>query len=107
MFDFKVMANKILVQISASKHVKTPHCIVQCGTPAETAKEWNTLRVDNERYSDLVFDSLVARFEPPDSSNRWDHPLFVAYPEDLLPCKDIVDTLLNCKPPLPNQSTQS
>ena len=90
-----------------SKHVKTPHCIVQCGTPAETAKEWNTLRVDNDRYSDQVFDSLVARFEPPDSRNRWDHPLFVVYPEDSLPCQDILDTLLNRKPPPPNQSTQS
>ena len=90
-----------------SKHVKTPHCIVQCGTPADTAKEWNTLRTDTERYSDQVFDGLVARFEPPDSRNRWDNPLFVVYPEDSLPCQKILDTLLNRKPPPPNQSTQS
>ena len=90
-----------------SKHIKTPHCIVQCGTPAETAREWNTLREESERYSEQIFDGLVARFEPPDSCNRWDSPLFVVYPEEPLPCKQILDTLLNRTPPPPNQSTQS
>ena len=91
-----------------SKHIKTPHCVIQCDTPAETAREWNQTReVADERYSDQIFDALVMRFEPPDSRNRWDSPLFVIHPDDHLPGTDILAALLNRKPPPPNQSTQT
>ena len=53
------------------KHMKTLHCIVQCGTPAELAREWNTLEEASERYSEQILDGLVGRFEPPDSCNQW------------------------------------
>ncbi|TPX37166.1 hypothetical protein SmJEL517_g00890 [Synchytrium microbalum] len=31
----------------SSKTMATPHCILYCGTPVETARAWNTARSDN------------------------------------------------------------
>ena len=91
-----------------SKHLDSTHCVLYCGTPADTAREWNQTRAsERDRYSSDVFDALVSRFETPDSRNRWDSPLFVLYPEDELPCRELVDALLHRKAPPPNQSTQS
>ena len=91
-----------------SKHLDSTHCVLYCGTPADIAREWNETRAsERDRYSNDVFDALVSRFETPDSRNRWDSPLFVLYPEDELPCRELVDALLHRKAPPPNQSTQS
>ena len=90
-----------------SKHLKSTQCVLLCDTPSETAKEWNSKREESERYSDEIFDALVMRFEPPDSQNRWDQPLFTLYSDDPLPTQAILDTLIHRKPPPPNQSTQS
>ena len=87
-----------------SKHLHTPHCIIWCNTPVEMAREWNTA---TRCYSEHVFDALVMRFEPPDSRNRWDYPMFVIYPDDPLPGQEICDSLFHRKPPAPNKSTQS
>lgn len=90
-----------------AKHLKSTQCVVLCDTPSETAKEWNSKRSESERYSEEIFDALVMRFEPPDSQNRWDQPLFTLYPDDPLPAQSILDALVHRKPPPPNQSTQS
>jgi len=45
------------------------------------------------------------RFEPPDSRNRWDSPLFLVHPEEQLPFQQIYDALFLCKAPPPNHST--
>lgn len=47
------------------------------------------------------------RFEPPDSRNRWDSPLFTIQFDDRLPGKEICDVLFHSKPPKPNMSTQN
>lgn len=52
-------------------------------------------------------DALFVRFEPPDSRNRWDAPLFTIQVDDKLPCEDIYNALYQRKAPPPNQSTQS
>lgn len=91
-----------------SKHLLTPHCVILCDTPVQTAREWNSGRGESlQSYTRQQFDALVARFETPDSRNRWDSPLFVLYPDDPLPGVDICNALFHCKPPPPNQSTQS
>ena len=90
-----------------SKHMKTPQCVFLCATSADKAREWNAEREEEEKYLPKVFEGLVMRFEAPDSRNRWDSPLFVAHPDDLLPGKEILEALLHRKPPPPNQSTQS
>ncbi|KAL7637376.1 UNVERIFIED_CONTAM: hypothetical protein RMT77_012104 [Armadillidium vulgare] len=87
-----------------SKHHKTPHCIVQCVTPIELARKWNESRSD--KYSQETFDALVMRYEPPDSRNRWDFPMFGVLPDEPLPFENIYGALYDRKPPPPNQSTQ-
>ena len=47
------------------------------------------------------------RFEPPDSRNRWDSPLFSIKPEDAVPFQEIDDALFSRKAPPPNQSTMN
>lgn len=90
-----------------SKHVKTPHCVIVCSTPLAMAQEWNKSRDEQDKYCDDILEALAMRFEPPDSRNRWDSPLFTIFPGDPLPGKEILDALLKRKPPPPNQSTQS
>lgn len=90
-----------------SKHIKTTHCVVLCEIGADVAKKWNSGRAADQKYNEEVFDALVMRFEAPDSRNRWDYPLFTAHPGDELPVADLLEALLNRKPPPPNQSTQT
>lgn len=47
------------------------------------------------------------RFEPPDSRNRWDKPLFEVAPSDALPLEEIYEAVFVRKAPPPNQSTKS
>ncbi|XP_042241055.1 protein KTI12 homolog [Homarus americanus] len=91
----------------ASKQIKTTQCLVQCVAPIEQAWTWNQMRPENERYTREVFDGLVMRYETPNSSNRWDSPMFTVLPEDAPPCDPMHDALYLCKPPPPNQSTQT
>ncbi|RXG51038.1 Protein KTI12-like protein [Armadillidium vulgare] len=46
------------------------------------------------------------RYEPPDSRNRWDFPMFGVLPDEPLPFENIYGALYDRKPPPPNQSTQ-
>lgn len=87
-----------------AKAHKTTHCIVHCDTSKEICSEWNKTR--ESRYNDEILDALVMRFEPPDSRNRWDSPLFVIQVDDYLPFESIYDALINRVPPPPNQATQ-
>lgn len=51
------------------------------------------------------FDGLVMRFEPPDSRNRWDSPLFIVHLDEQLPFEQIYEALFINKAPPPNHST--
>ncbi|XP_071941695.1 protein KTI12 homolog [Antedon mediterranea] len=90
-----------------AKSSQTPHCIIHCEVNAQTAKEWNAIRPENEQYSNEIFDALVMRFETPDSRNRWDSPLFTISPDDDLPGQQIYDAVFLRKAPPPNMSTVS
>lgn len=87
-----------------AKAHKTTHCIVHCDTSKEICSGWNKTR--EKRYSDELLDALIMRFEPPESRNRWDSPLFVIQVDDDLPFDSIYDALVNRVPPPPNQATQ-
>lgn len=88
---------------SAKAH-KTPHCVVYCETSKEMCMEWNRNRKD--KFDEEIMDALIMRFEPPDSRNRWDSPLFTVQVGDSLPFDAIYDAVINRIPPPPNQSTQ-
>ncbi|XP_071538624.1 protein KTI12 homolog isoform X1 [Panulirus ornatus] len=91
----------------ASKQNKTTQCLVHCLVPIEQAWTWNQTRLEMEQYTREVFDGLVMRYETPNSSNRWDSPMFSVLPEDVPPFESLYDALYLCKPPPPNQSTQT
>lgn len=91
----------------ASKQFKTTQCLVQCPIPIEDAWSWNVERPEGEQYHREVFDGLVARYEAPNSTNRWDSPMFTVLPGDVPPFEDIYAALFLTKPPPPNQSTQT
>ncbi|XP_046480604.1 protein KTI12 homolog [Neodiprion pinetum] len=89
-----------------SKLYKTPQCTIHCEIPAEHAWMLNNRRDEEHKYTREIFDALVARYEAPDSRNRWDSPLFAVSPEDELKHEEIYAALYNVKAPKPNMSTQ-
>lgn len=66
-------------------------------------------RVHNARvpYTRECFDGVEMRFEEPQSTCRWDSPLFVVYPGDALDFEGIYEALFKSKPLVPNRSTQN
>nr|XP_057931869.1 protein KTI12 homolog isoform X2 [Doryrhamphus excisus] len=89
------------------KHAQTPHCLVYCLTSDDVSSAWNASRDPEAQYTQDIFDALVLRFEPPDSRNRWDSPLFTILQDDDLQFEAIADAIFKRKAPPPNQSTQS
>ncbi|KAI1280490.1 Protein KTI12 -like protein [Halotydeus destructor] len=85
-----------------SKEHKTTHCIVECSATPEEIK----LRNCDALYDDKLIDALIARYEAPDSRNRWDSPHFLIHGE-IIPLVDIDSALFSRVPPPPNLSTQS
>lgn len=91
----------------ASKSCKTTQVTVECAVSESTAWEWNEQRPDEDKYSKEAFEALRMRYEAPNSSNRWDKPLFVLQPDNRCPAHDLYSVLYEREPPPPNQSTQS
>lgn len=90
-----------------SKAAQTPHCVIHCDTNEKLVRNWNCARCEEERYHPEIQDSLIMRFEPPDSRSRWDSPLFTVHEGDKLQCEQICNAIFNKKPPPPNMATQS
>ncbi|VDI65670.1 protein KTI12 [Mytilus galloprovincialis] len=90
-----------------TKSCKTPHCVLLCDISKDKAKEWNSLRTEEDKYSDEILEALFMRFEEPNPNQRWDSPLFVIQADDTLPFQQIEDALFNRKPPPPNMATQN
>ena len=86
---------------------KTLHCVVQSIVHKDKCLEWNMRRTNENKYANDICKELIMRFEPPDSQNRWDAPLFSIRPEDEIPFEEINDALFCRKAPPPNQSTMS
>jgi protein KTI12 len=99
----------------ASKGCHSTQCTIFCDAKKELVTERNHARKETgvcedsaaEAYTEEVLDGLVMRFEPPNTSNRWDSPLFVVQADDTLPADAICAALFDRKAPPPNQSTQS
>ncbi|XP_069101795.1 protein KTI12 homolog [Argopecten irradians] len=90
-----------------TKACQTPQCTVFCDSSKDTVSGWNQEREPDQQYTQEVLDALIMRFEPPNSNQRWDSPLFTLQRGDRLPGDQIVDALLNRKPPPPNMATQN
>ncbi|TGZ57574.1 hypothetical protein CRM22_009899 [Opisthorchis felineus] len=70
-----------------AKSLKHPHLVLFCDTQSDKCREWNK-KVD--RYPDDLITDMIARFEPPQSSQRWDSPLLTIRP-DQWSCVDDID----------------
>jgi len=90
-----------------SKSAQTPQCVIYYDTDPELSIQWNKTRPEHEQYTPDVLTELVQRFEPPQSNNRWDSPLFVVKSGEALPFEDIYNALFLRKAPPPNFSTLS
>ena len=66
----------------SSKERKTTHCLIEVKTSPEMS--WNR-NPSEDHYNKETFDALVARYEAPNASNRWDSPLFVIESADEIP----------------------
>lgn len=89
-----------------SKELRTTHCIVEVVTDVETVKKRNRERADAERYDEELLDKVIARYESPDSRNRWDSPLVPVINDDI-DLQLLSSHLYDRNPPPPNLSTQS
>ncbi|XP_012538385.1 protein KTI12 homolog [Monomorium pharaonis] len=90
-----------------TKLYKTPQCTLHCNLPIEQAQLWNSKQSESNRYEEEIFNALVARYEVPEATNRWDSPLFTVIPDDNLAYDEIYFYLYKGKLPKPNLSTQS
>ncbi|CAH0404317.1 unnamed protein product [Chilo suppressalis] len=103
----------------ASKACKSTQCTIYTICNHEEAWKSNQLRqsqvntslmTDGAKtpYTEEVFNALTRlRFEEPNSSNRWDSPLFTVQPTDSIDLDAIYRVLYEKKPPPPNMSTQN
>ncbi|THD26276.1 Ribosome biogenesis protein YTM1 [Fasciola hepatica] len=60
-----------------AKSLKHPHAVLFCDTPRESVIQWNA---KIQRYSNDLLLDMIARFEAPQTSHRWDSPLFTVQP---------------------------
>jgi len=90
-----------------SKGCKTTHCVIHCDMLPLDCWTYNESHKPTTQYFKNIFDALIQRFEPPESGNRWDSPLFIKHKDEELSLKDIENALFLRKPPPPNQATQN
>jgi protein KTI12 len=92
----------------ATKAARTTQLTIYCAIDREKSWNFNENRADEEeKYTKEVFDALWMRYEEPNSSNRWDSPLFTVTPDESLNVDEIYSFLYEKKPPPANQSTQN
>jgi protein KTI12 len=91
-----------------TKSSRNCQCTIFCAVDKERSWGFNETRDDQEtKYSREIFDALWMRYEEPNSSNRWDSPLFSVTPDDELDLEGIYSVLYEKKPAPANQSTQN
>jgi protein KTI12 len=74
--------------------------------PVDELLKRNSNREDGKKYSEATVQALLARYEAPDSRNRWDSPLVVVH-NNHIPFEEIDNALFKRNAPPPNMSTQS
>uniref|UniRef100_A0A158P7S3 Protein KTI12 homolog n=1 Tax=Angiostrongylus cantonensis TaxID=6313 RepID=A0A158P7S3_ANGCA len=70
-----------------AKLCRTTYAVVHCGADESTCKWLNKQKEEHVRYKETTINDLIARYEKPDSRNRWDSPLFEVkigkFPDDM------------------------
>ncbi|EMR11569.1 hypothetical protein PNEG_00013 [Pneumocystis murina B123] len=88
-----------------AKNSGTSYCVIHCGTPIDICRKWNYTR-KSLGYPQDIFEELLMRYEEPNSSTKWDSPLFTVIYSDLsFPVDSIWKILSSTKMIKPNAST--
>ena len=91
-----------------AKCCRSTHCVIFCKSTKEDVIARNSkISAPELSYNVDILESLLMRFEMPNSSSRWDSPLFLLEFEDSLPVLQICATLFESDVPKSNLSTQS
>lgn len=89
-----------------SKSASTSNCLIQVICPTAKCFELNEHRVGADRWNEDLLGQMIARFEEPDGSKRWDSPLIsIAYDDKELPLDEIWEIIALRKGPKPNLAT--
>ncbi|KJH49204.1 chromatin associated protein KTI12 [Dictyocaulus viviparus] len=59
-----------------AKLYKTTFAVVHCSADINTCLWLNAEKEEHMRYEESVINDLISRYEKPNTSNRWDSPLF-------------------------------
>uniref|UniRef100_A0A183E3U8 Protein KTI12 homolog n=1 Tax=Gongylonema pulchrum TaxID=637853 RepID=A0A183E3U8_9BILA len=59
-----------------AKEAQTTYAVLYCDANEDTCQWLNMQKDETERYEKNVISELIARFEEPQATNRWDSPLF-------------------------------
>ncbi|KAJ1369894.1 hypothetical protein KIN20_031482 [Parelaphostrongylus tenuis] len=113
------------------KLCKTTFAVLYCNADEGTCKWLNKQKEEHLRYKETTINDLIARYEKPDTRNRWDSPLFevkigkserclAEIPDDMnidleypsprfanIPMDDIFKWICEGTALTPNQSTQT
>lgn len=91
-----------------TKANRSTQCTVHVEINREQAWTFNSDReITEEKYDRSTFDALLMRYEEPEGRNRWDAPLFMIFPEQILDKDAIYSSLFKKSAPKPNMSTQN
>lgn len=89
-----------------AKSAYTSNCLIQVICPTSKCFELNNERVGDDKWDDELLKQMIARFEEPDGSKRWDSPLVsIAYDDKELPFEEIWEIIALRKGPKPNLAT--
>lgn len=93
------------------KNLSTSFICIHVMSPLNQVQEWNRkedLSLDHTHWDDKLLNDLVARFEEPNETNRWDSPLFpILAPHDDFKDNNMIDSIYNIIFSSPNGSKNS
>ncbi|KAG7448330.1 chromatin associated protein KTI12 [Guyanagaster necrorhizus] len=92
----------------AAREFKVRVCTVYVVATPERCREWNSSRVESERYAPETLENLIQRYEEPSSMVRWDSPLFtILWTDEDIPSVDIWKAITDGVVKPPNSGTLS
>ncbi|CAL9736772.1 protein Kti12p [Monosporozyma servazzii] len=81
------------------KNISTSFICIHVMSSLKQAQEWNQaedLTLDHTHWDDKLLNDLVARYEEPNETNRWDSPLFpILSPHDTFQDNNMIDSINN------------
>lgn len=89
------------------KSAFTSNCLIQIICPINKCFELNSNKLNkSDKWDEDLLKQMIARFEEPDGTKRWDSPLItISFDDENLPLNEIWQILVLNKAPKPNLAT--